>query len=69
MKVDVEIGKKKFFWQTAYLIKILKCFQMSDCQFVSISINLRVANSLLSSESQDDKLIIKWYLSAIGSLM
>ncbi len=50
-------------------MKILKRFQMSDCKPVSIPMNLGVAHSLLSSESQADKVTIKWYQSAIGSLI
>ena len=42
---------------------------MSDCKTVSIPMNQGVANSFIASESQADKVIIKWYQSAIGSLM
>ncbi len=61
MEVDVEIGKKISLQQTTYLMKILKRFLMSDCKPVSIPINQRVANSSILSESQADKITIKWY--------
>lgn len=69
MEVDVEIGKKISLRQTTYLRKILERFQMSDCKPASVSMNPGVANSLIPSEQQPDKATIKWYRSAIGSLM
>ncbi len=68
MKVDVEIGKKISLRRTTCRRKILKRFQMSDCKLVSIFMNPVVATSLLPSESQPNKVTIKWYQSAIGLL-
>ena len=68
MEVDVEPGKISLR-QTTYLKKILERFQMTDCKPVSIPMNPGVANSLLPSEHQADRATIKWYQSAIGSLM
>ncbi len=69
MEVDVEIEKKISLWQTTYLIKILPHFQMCDCQPVTIFMNQRVANSLFFSESEDNKITIQWYQSAIRLLI
>lgn len=69
MKVDVEVGKDIFLRQTVYLKKILGRFQMTDCKPVSIPMNPGVAHSLLPSDQQADRATIKWYQSAIGSLI
>ncbi len=42
---------------------------MTDCKLSSIRMNLSVANSLLLSEHEADQATIKWYQSAISSLM
>ncbi len=68
MEVDVETGKISL-QQKTYIKKILKRFQMTDCKPLSISMNPCVANSLLLSKHQADRATIKWYQSAIGSLM
>ena len=69
MEVDVEVGKQISLLQTAYLKKILGCFQMINCKPVSVPMNPGVANSLLLSNQQANRAIIKWYQSAIGSFM
>ena len=69
MEVDVEVGKKISLRQTTYLRKILERFQMADCKPASVPMNPGVANSLLPSDNQADRATIKWYQSAIGSLM
>ncbi len=42
---------------------------MTVCKPVIVSINLRVANSLLSYNGNTDKTTVKWYQSAIGFLI
>ena len=42
---------------------------MADCKPASVSINPGVANFLLQSEQHADWATIKWYQSAIGSLI
>ena len=42
---------------------------MADCKPASIPMNPGIANSLLLSNQQADRATIKWYQSAIGSLM
>ncbi len=42
---------------------------MTECKPASIPMDPRVANSLLSYNGNTDKETIKWYQSAIGSLM
>ena len=42
---------------------------MAGCKPASIPMNLGVANSFFSSKQQADRATIKWYQSAIGSLM
>lgn len=69
VEVDVEIGKKFSLRQTTYLRKILGRFQMTDYKPASIPMNAGVANSLLPSDTQADRATIKWYQSAIGSLL
>ena len=68
MEVDVETERISLR-QTTYIKKILERFQMTDCKPSSIPMNPGVANSLLPSEHQADRATIKWYQSAIGSLM
>ncbi len=68
MEVDVETERISLR-QTTYIKKILERFQMTDCKPSSIAMNPGVANSLLPSEHQADRTTIKWYQSAIGSLM
>ncbi len=69
MEVDVKVRKQISFWQTVYLKKILERFQMTDCKPVSVPMNQGVANSVLLSDQQADWATIKWYQSAIVSLM
>ena len=69
MEIDVEVGKKIAFRQTTYLTKILEQFQMADCRPASVPMNPGVANSLLPSNNQADRATMKWYQSAISSLM
>ncbi len=69
MEVDFEIEKKISLPQTTYPTKILKRFQMSNCKLVFIPINHGVANSLFPSKIQTSKVTIKWYQSAISSLI
>ena len=69
MEVDVEVGKQISLRQTVYLKKMLERFQMTDCKPVSVPMNPGVANSLLPSDQQADRATIKWYQSAIGSLI
>ncbi len=42
---------------------------MTDCKPVSVSMNSGLANSLFLSDQQADQATIKWYQSAIGSLI
>ena len=69
MEVDIDVGKEISLRQTTYLKKILERFQMADCKPASVPMNPGVANSLLPSDQQADRATIKWYQSAIGSLM
>lgn len=66
IEVHVEIGKKIALQQTIYLQKIVKHFQILNCKPALVFMNPGVANSLVPSEQQADKAIIKWYQSAIG---
>ena len=68
MEVDVETGKISLRQKT-YLKKTLERFQIIDCKPASIPMNPSVSNSLLPSQHQPDRAIIKWYQSAIGSFM
>ncbi len=68
IEVDVETWKISLR-QTTYLRKILERFQMIDRKPSSIPIKPGVANSLLSSDYQADRGIMKWYQSAIGSII
>ncbi len=69
MEVNVEAGKQISLRQTAYLKKILGCFQMIDCKPLPSPINVGVANSVLQSDQQADQATIKLYQSPIGSLI
>ncbi len=69
MEVDFEVGKQISLRQTVYLKKILERSQMTDYKPVSVPINPAVANFLLPSDQQADRATIKWYQSAIGSLI
>ncbi len=68
MEVDVETGKISLRQKT-YFKQILERFQMIDCKHSSIPMNLGVTNFLFPSQHQPDQATIKWYQSAIGSLM
>lgn len=61
MKVDVEVGKEIYLQQTAYLKKILRCFQMIEWKLVSICINPSVTNSFFLFKQQADQATIKQY--------
>ncbi len=69
MQVDHIVGERITLCQSIYLKKVLGRFKMSECKPASISIDPRVANTLLPYDGNADKKIIKWYQSAIGSLM
>ncbi len=69
MEIDAEVRERISLRQTVYLKKIPERFQMTDCKPVSIPMNPGVANSLLLSDQQTDRATIKWYQSAISSLM
>ena len=69
VEVDVEVEKQISLRQTAYLKKILRNFQMTDCKPGPAPINPGAANSLLPSDQQTDRATIKWYQLAIGSLI
>ena len=69
MHVNHFVGKKIILCQSTYLRKVLDRFKMTDCKLASLLMNLRVANSLLLYNRNVDKKTIKWYQSAIGSLM
>ena len=69
MHVNHFVGKKIILCQNTYLRKVLDRFKMTDCKLASLLMNLRVANSLLLYNRNVDKKTIKWYQSAIGSLI
>lgn len=69
MEVDAEVGKKISFRQTTYLKKFLARFQLADCKSASVPMRPGVANTLFPSEQHAEQAIIKWYQSAISSLM
>ncbi len=69
MEVDVDVGRKISWRQTTYPKKVLERFQMTDCKPTSVPMNPGVAHSLLPSEKQADRATIKWYQSAISSLI
>lgn len=69
MQVDHFIGEKITFCQSTYLRKVLNRFKMTECKPASIPMDSGVANSLLPYDGNADKETIKWYQSAIGSLM
>ncbi len=69
MEVDDVVGEKITFSQSTYLKKMLDWFKMTECKPATVSMNLGVANSLLSYDVNTDKATIKWYQSVIGSFM
>ncbi len=69
MQIDHIVGKKITLCQSTYLIKVLNRFKIPECKPAFIPMDPGVANSLLPYEGNADKETIKWYQSAIGSLM
>ncbi len=69
MDVDYILGDKITLRQSTYLKKVLNRFEMTDCKPPSLPMNPGVANSLQPFDGTADPKIIKWYLSAIGSLI
>ncbi len=69
MQVNHIVGEKITLCQNTYLKKVLDCFKMTECKPAFIPIDPGVANSLLPYNGNVDKNTIKWYQSAIGSLM
>ena len=69
MEVDHVVGEKITLRQSTYLRKVLNRFKMTECKPASVPMNPGVANSLLPYHGNADKATIKWYQSAIGSLM
>ena len=69
MQVDHVVGEKITLCQSTYLKKVLDRFKMTECKPASIPMDPGVANSLLPYDGNADKETIKWYQSAIGSLM
>ena len=69
MKVDYVVGGKITLCQSTYLKKVLDQFKMTGCNPAIICMNPWVANSLIPYHGNADKASIKWYQSAIGSLM
>ena len=69
MQIDYVIGKKITLCQSTYLRKVIDCLKMSECKPALVLMNLRVAILLLPFDGNADKESIKWYQSAIGSLM
>ncbi len=69
IEIDHVVGEKITLCQSTYLKKILDRFKMTECKPVSIPMNPGVANSLLPYDENADKTTIKWYQSAIGSLI
>ena len=69
MEVDYVVGEKITLCQSTYLKKVLDRFKMTGCKPATVPMNPGVANSLLPYDGNADKATIKWYQSAIGSLM
>ena len=69
MEVDYILGDKITLRQSTYLKKVLDRFDMTDCKPASLPMNPGVANSLQPFDGTADPKTIKWYQSAIGSLM
>ncbi len=69
MQVNHIIGKKITLCPSTYLKKIFDRFKMTEYKSASIPINLGVVNSLLPYDRNAVKEIIKWYQSAIESLI
>ena len=69
MQVDHIVGERITLCQSTYLKKVLDRFKMTECKPASIPMDPGVANSLLPYDGNADKETIKWYQSAIGSLM
>lgn len=69
MQVNHVTGKKITLCQNTYFKKVLNCFKMTECKPASILMNSRVTNSLLLYNKNADKETIKWYQSAIESLI
>ena len=63
------VGEKITLCQSTYLRKVLNRFKITEFKPASVPMNPGVANSLLPYDGNADKETIKWYQSAIGSLM
>ena len=69
IQVNHVVGKKITFCQSTYFRKILDRFKMTEYKPTSIPMDPKVPNSLLPYDGNTDKKTIKWYQSAIGSLI
>lgn len=59
MKVDVNLNKKTMtLWQSIYLKKILRQYEMSNYRLAKIFISLWIANSLIVYGDKAEKCII-----------
>jgi hypothetical protein len=55
--------------QKNYMLKILIKFEMINCNLVTILMKIDVANTLISSSTQTDQKIIKWFQQMTEFLM
>ncbi len=69
IQVDHVVGERITLCQSTYLKEVLDRFKMTECKPASIPMDPGAANSLLPYDENTDKETIKWYQSAIGSLM
>ncbi len=69
IQVNHVVGERITLCQSTYLKKVLDRFKMTECKPASIPMDPEVANSLLPYDGNADKETIKWFESAIGSLM
>ncbi len=69
MEVDYVVGEKITLCQSTYLKKVIDQFKMTGCKPSIVPMKPGVANSLLPNNRNADKATIKWYQSAIGSLI
>lgn len=69
IQVDHIVGQKITFCQSIYLKKVFDCFKMTECKPTSIPMNFKFANFLVFHNRNTDQATIKWYQSAIRSLM
>ncbi len=69
MEVDYVMGEKITLCRSTFLKKMLDRFKVTGCKPATVSMNPGVANSLLPYDRNEDKATIKWYQSAIGSLI